>query len=96
MDYLYTAERASRKRLWDGLVRLDEEERRNRSNRITESSEEEIRQPLSIVQVKRDGENNYSELLELCYRSVNLVILKLVLTDSSPDEYCQEWLCSLC
>lgn len=96
MDYLYTEERASRKRLWDGLVRLDEENRRKRSNRTIESSAEDIRQPLSIVEVKRDGESNYSELLELCYRSVKFLILKLVLTYSSPDEYDQEWLCSLC
>ncbi|OCK76087.1 hypothetical protein K432DRAFT_396735 [Lepidopterella palustris CBS 459.81] len=92
MDPVYAAERASRKRLWDALVRLDEENRRKPSNR----TREKIWQPLSIVQVEREGENNCSELLELCYRCVTLVILKLFLTNSSPDTHYRKWLCSFC
>lgn len=74
-------------------MRLDEENCRKRSNR-TDPSVEEIRQPLSIVEVERDGESNYSELLELCCRSVTFMILKLVVTHSIPDKYYQEELCS--
>lgn len=91
MDYL--AARASRKRVWDALVRIDDENRRKPSNRTRES---EIRQPLSIVQVERDGESNCSELLELCYRCVTFGILKLILTGSRLDTGPQKWLCSFC
>ena len=96
MDYLYTEERASRKRVWDALTKIDEENRQKPSDRTRESSLEEIPQPLSIVQVERDGESNYSKLLDLYYRYVTFMILKIFLTDSSPKTYHREWLCSFC
>ena len=64
MDPLYTSERDSRKRVWDGLVRIDAESRR-RPRR--ETTPETLRPPLSIIEVVRDGESDFSELLELSY-----------------------------
>lgn len=70
MDPLYTSERASRKRVWNDLLELDAEARRN----MKEPREEGLRPPLSIIMVDRDGESDFSELLELCYRSVSFVM----------------------
>jgi hypothetical protein len=67
MDPLYIAERASRERVWAGLLRLDAE---NRQKPPRELRVEGMRQPLSIVQVDQEGESGSSEILELCYRFV--------------------------
>jgi hypothetical protein len=67
MDPLYVSERASRERVWDNLMK------NYGSNSYIppqESSVEEIRRPLSIIQIERDGESNYSQLFELRYRYV--------------------------
>lgn len=68
MDPLYVSERASRERLWDELW----EKYGPNSHRPPpkESNVEEIRRPLSIIQIERDSESNYSQLFELRYRCV--------------------------
>jgi hypothetical protein len=73
MDPLYVSERASRERLWDNLM---ENYGPNSHLPPKESSVEEIRRPLSIIQIERDGEGNYSQLFELRYRYVTICIFE--------------------
>lgn len=65
MDPLYISDRDSRKRVWDGLVRIDAEARRRPRREVTP---EVLRPPISIVEVLRDEKNTFSEPLELSYR----------------------------
>ena len=67
MDPLYVSERASRERLWGHLVKNYGS---NSNTTPKESSIEEIRRPLSIIQIERDDESNCSPLFELRYRYV--------------------------
>lgn len=63
MDPLYESERASRKRVWDSLVKIDKEARRNRTTPVPEG----LRSPFPILMVTDyDGINN-RDILELCY-----------------------------
>lgn len=68
MNPLYTAQKASRKRVWDGLVRIDDEARLRRANNPPQSDEESVRPPMSIVQVERGDAFDQGESLELSYR----------------------------
>jgi hypothetical protein len=65
MDPLYVSERDSRKRLWDKLMKNYGP---NSDIPPQESSAKEIWRPLSIIQIERDSESNYSQLFELRYQ----------------------------
>lgn len=67
MDPLYVSERASRIRFRDNLMKICGP---NRDIPPEESSDKEIRRPLSIIQIQRDDESSYSQLFELRYRYV--------------------------
>lgn len=65
MNPLYTAEIESRERVWQGLLRIDDENRR----RNREPSIERFRPSLSNVLVDREREDQGRDQLDLCYRS---------------------------
>jgi hypothetical protein len=70
MSPLYTSEKASGKKFWDGLVRIDDEVRLRQANNPPGSDEESLRPPLSIEQVKRGDAFEWGKYLELSHRYV--------------------------